>query len=127
MESQPGFFNDCKAWGDWMAEREQNPQVLAAVRHLGVGALLTFKTDGVEDGEVQWVKPNELKAAALRLRELVLAGHPDTAAIVESYAKSANQVDPVAEEFARDLADLAELAEFAAQEGAPKMTIEVNW
>jgi len=27
IEEQPGFYNDSKAWGNWMAEREEEPEV----------------------------------------------------------------------------------------------------
>ncbi len=127
IEAQPGFYNDCKAWGDWMAEREERPDVIAAIDRLGMSALLTFKTDGVDDAEVAWVSPTDLETAALRLRELVLAGHPDTRRILETYAKSRNEVFSVAEEFVQDLNDVAGLASFAAQEGAKRVTLEVNW
>ena len=127
IESQPGFWNDCKAWGDWMGERAEHQDVLQAMKRLGVGALLTVATEGVADSEIDWVPPSELESAALRLRELVAAGHPDTRRIVETYAKSANRVEPVNQEFARDLADIAEIARFAQREGVPRMTLEVNW
>jgi len=127
IESQPRFFNDCKAWGDWMAEREKHLDVLKSMRQLDVAALLSFKTDGVEDGEVLWVSPDDLAKAALRLRDLVLAGHPETKRILETYAVSANEVDPVEQEFAQDLADVAESAQFAQAQGVARMTLEVNW
>lgn len=127
IESQPGFWNDCKAWGDWMAEREEHQDVLQAMKRLGVSALLTVTTDGVADSEIDWVTPSELESAALRLREFVVAGHPETRRILETYAKSANCVDPVSQEFARDLADIAEIARFAQREGVPRMTLQVNW
>jgi hypothetical protein len=127
IESQPGFFNDCKAWGDWMAEREKHQDVLKAMRELDVAPLLSFKTDGVEDGDVPWVSPDDLSRAALRLRNLVLAGDPKIKRILETYAASANEVDPVEQEFAQDLADIAELAEFALAQGVARMTLEVNW
>ena len=127
IESQPGFYNDDKAWGNWMANLEEHEEVLEAMKRLNVSALCTFKTDGVEDDDVAWVTPSELERAALRLRELVLAGHPDTNRILEIYAESANGIDPVNEEFARDLADIAALAAFATREGASRMTLEVNW
>ena len=69
IESQPGFFNDCKAWGDWMAERLEHKDVLEMMKRLGVAALCTFKTDGVSDSQVDWVTPAELESAAMRLRE----------------------------------------------------------
>jgi hypothetical protein len=127
IESQPGFWNDCKAWGDWMAERMEYQDVLQAMKRLGVGALLTFTTAGVADSEIDWVAPRELEDAAVRLRELVLAGHPDTNCILETYAKSANTVDPVSQEFAQDLVDIAEIARFAQREGVSHMTLDVNW
>jgi hypothetical protein len=110
-----------------MANREEHTDVIEAMRRLSVSALCTYKTDGVEDADVEWATPSELERAALRLRELVLAGHPDTKRILEVYAQSANAIDPINEEFARDLADVAELARFATQEGASRMTLEVNW
>jgi hypothetical protein len=127
IESQPGFFNDCKAWGNWMANREEHTDVIEAMKRLNVDALCTYKTDGVEDADVAWATPSELERAALRLRELVLAGHPDTKRILEVYSQSANAVDSISEEFAHDLADVAELARFAIQAGASRMTLEVNW
>ena len=44
IESQPGFFNDCKAWGNWMANREEHRDVIEAMKQLGAGALCTFAT-----------------------------------------------------------------------------------
>ena len=127
IESQPGFFNDCKAWGDWMAEREKHRAVLKAMKKLDVAPLLSFKTDGVEDEEVPWVSPDDLAKAAHRLRDLVLAGDPKTGRILETYAISANRVDPVDQEFAQDLADIAEIARFAQAQGVARMTLEVSW
>ena len=65
-DSLTGFDNDCKAWGDWMAERYKHPDVLKAIEQLGVGALLSLITDGVEEDEVDWVTPDELMTAAER-------------------------------------------------------------
>lgn len=126
-ESQPGFFNDCKAWGNWMAERESHDDVLQAVRDLGVGALLTFKTDGVEDSDVDWVTPAALEEAACRLRDLVLAEDPRAGSIIATYSASANGVEPVRVELAKDLEDIAAIARFARAEGASRLTLEVNW
>jgi len=127
IESQPGFYNDCKAWGDWMAEREELPEVLEAVQRLGSEAILTYTTDGVDDEEVDWVSPAQLRDAARRLREAVRTGRPETKIILESYERNANGVDPLADEFMRDLEDIEALAIWAQQEGAGRMTLEVNW
>ena len=127
IESQPGFYNDCKAWGDWMAEREADPQAKESVKALGAGAILTHTTDGMADEDVQWVSPQALSNAAAKLRDAVKAGLPGTEIILETYARSANGVDPIAEEFIRDLGDVEALAEWAQGEGAERMTLEVNW
>jgi hypothetical protein len=127
FDSHPPFFNDCKAWGNWMAEREGVPAVADALRRLGAEALLSYKTEGIEDEDVDWVSPRQLRDAALRLREAVLAGAPETAVILETYARRSNNIYPVAEEFVHDLDDIAAAAEWAEREGAKMLTLEVNW
>jgi hypothetical protein len=32
IESQPGFYNDDKAWGNWMANLEEHGDVLEAMK-----------------------------------------------------------------------------------------------
>ena len=126
-ETQPGFFNDDRAWGNWMAERDGDPAVADAIRRLNADAILTVKTDGWDDDDVTWVSPGELRDAALRLREAVRAGAPEIHVILASYERNANRVDPVPEEFIRDLDDIDALTRWAEAEGATKMTLEVNW
>ncbi len=126
-DAQPGFWNDDKAWGNWMAEREHHDDVKQAMRDLGVAELLTFTTEGVADDEVDWVSPAGLERAAMRLRELVLAEDPRVQRIVQTYALSANDCDPIHEELARDLEDIAKIAGFASEQGASQVTLEVNW
>jgi hypothetical protein len=127
LDAQPGFFNDCKAFGSWMAERESDPAIRPALERLGATAIATFRTEGVEDDEVEWVSPDELARAAARLREAVLGKHPDTARILATYAVGANEVDPVDVELAQDLADIAAMCEWARAEGATRVTLDVNW
>jgi hypothetical protein len=127
IESQPGFYNDCKAWGDWMAEREADPRAKESVRALGAGAILTHTTHGMTEEEVYWVTPRELKDAAVTLREAVKAGLPGTDVVLETYQRSANGVNPISEEFIRDLEDVEAIAVWAESESAEKMTLEVNW
>jgi hypothetical protein len=123
----PGFYNDCKAWGDWMAERERHPKALRAMKLLGVSELLTCMTEGVGENDVQWVTPDAMGFAALRLRAIIQDGGPGTDSIIESYAVNANNVDPVEDEFARDLWDVAELARSCKSHGVERMTLEVLW
>jgi hypothetical protein len=127
MESMPGFFNDDQAWGGWMAERDDDAQVLDAVKRLMAEAIMTVKTDGWDDEDVTWVTPDELRTAAMRLRAAVQAESPEAAVILKSYEINANRIDPVAEEFIRDLDDIIAMAKWAEEQGATKMTLEVNW
>jgi len=127
IESQPGFYNDCKAWGDWMAEREGEPEVIQAIKNLNAEAILTHTTDGMTDDEVQWVSPKQLRDAIKRVREAVQSDRPEAKIILETYERNANCIDPVAEEFIRDLDDVAAIANWAEEEGTDRMTLEVNW
>ena len=127
LESQPGFFNDDKAWGDFMAEREGEPEVLEAFRKLNAAALLTNTTDGMADEEVMWVSPSELRNAAKNLREAIQAERPETKIILETYERSANDIDPIADELIQDLNDIEAIADWAESQGAKQMTLKVNW
>ena|SRR3989442_10518410 len=126
LQSQPGFGNDCKAWGNWMAERKGHPDVLKTMRELGVDALLVCKTNGMWWFQVSWTKPRELAEAARRLREMVGAGGPRTKRMLETYAAYGGCED-VEGEFAQDLHDIERLALYAESQGVQKMTLEVNW
>lgn len=127
IDSQPGFHNDCKAWGDWMAEREAVSGVRDALKELKADAILTHKTDGLDDEDVVWVSPADLRDAVIRLREAVRAEKPETKIILETYERNANRIDPVAEELIQDLDDIEEITRWAEEEGAARMTLEVNW
>jgi hypothetical protein len=126
-DSQPGFFNDDRAWGNWMAEREGDPAVSEAIRRLNAEAILTCKTDGWEDDDVSWVSPQQLREAATTLREAVERGSPDIQIILATYERNANRIDPIAHEFIRDLRDIEAIARWAEAQGATRMTLEVNW
>ena len=128
-ESQPWFYNDSKAWGNWMAERERHPDVLKAMVILEINALRTHTTAGMKDSEVQWVSPHALAAAALWLRHLVLEKLPGTHRILETYAASGYLIedDSGERQFAQDLLDVATIARYAARQGVKEMTLEVNW
>jgi hypothetical protein len=127
LESQPGFWNDDNAWANWMAECDNEPAMAEAVRKLDAAPILTFKTDGMEDEDVGWVTPQQLRDAALKLRDAIRRGAPETAIILKVYEKGANRIDPVQDEFLRDLDDVVALAEWGEQEGAKEITLEVNW
>jgi len=110
-----------------MAEREGNLAVYDAIRKLNADAILTVKTDGWDDEDVSWVTPQQLRDAATRLREAVRAGSPETRIILETYERNANPIDPVDKMFIRDLNDIITMANWAEEEDAAVMTLEVNW
>ena len=110
-----------------MAELENETAVGDAIRKLKAEAILTYKTDGMDDEDVSWVSPQQLRDAATRLREAVRAGSPETRIILEVYERNANGIDPLAQEFVRDLDDIITMTNWAEQEGATRMTLEVNW
>jgi hypothetical protein len=127
LESYPGFFNDSKAWGNWMADRLMEPRTVEGIRKLKADAILSFTTNGVKDEEVEWVTPQELREAAQKLVEAIRAGLPETKIILESYKRAASWVDSVEEAFLRDLEDVEAITLWAEEMGAVKMTLEVNW
>ena len=127
IDAQPGFFNDDKAWGNWMAERDDDPAVLAAIRTLKAEAILTLKTDGWDDDDVSWVSPQQLREAVARLREAVQRNAPEAHTILASYERNANRIQPIADEFLQDLQDIEALTRWADAQGASRMTLEVNW
>jgi hypothetical protein len=88
---------------------------------------LPFVRDGVEDEDVDWVTPQELRQAAQKLGKAIRAGLPETEIILESYERAAKWVDSVKEDFLRDLEDIEAITLWAEEVGAVKMTLEVNW
>jgi hypothetical protein len=127
FEDQPGFWNDDKAWGNFMAEREGEPQVLHFIKTIGASALLTVKTDGWDDDDVTWVTPRDLYDAAARLEQAIHRKTPGIEQVLTIYAGNANHLDPVEVELLRDLEDIKAIATWAQQQGTDKMTLEMNW
>jgi hypothetical protein len=127
LESEPGFFNDCKAWGNWMADRLMEPRTLEAIRNLKADAILSFTTNGVEDEDVDWVTPQELRQAAQKLGEGIRAGLPETEIILESYVHASSWITSAEEDFLSDLESVEAITRWAEEMGAVKMTLEVNW
>jgi hypothetical protein len=110
-----------------MAELENATATRDAIGKLNAEAILTYKTDPMEDDDVSWVSPQELCAVATRLREAVQAGSPEAETILETYEKGANGIEPIAQEFIRDLDDIITVTRCAEESGATSMTLEVNW
>jgi hypothetical protein len=64
----------------------------------------------LEDEDVECVTPQQLRDAATKLRQAVSSGAPETRVILETNERGANRIDPVNEEFIRDLDDIVALA-----------------
>jgi hypothetical protein len=73
------------------------------------------------------VSPQQLRDAATNLRDSVRAGSPETRIILETYERNANRIDPIDKEFIRDLNDIITMSNWAEEEGATMLTLEVNW
>jgi hypothetical protein len=127
MGSQPGFFNDDNAWGNFMAESSTDNEVIAALEKLNAKAVLTTTTDGMPAEEVDWVTPGQLANAAKTLRDAVKSGSPETKTILDCYTMGANDIDPISDELIQDLSDIEAISDWAQAEGAERMTLEVNW
>lgn len=127
LDSQPGFWQDDRAWANFMAELESASETVAAIKMLKADEILTYKTDGMDDEDVTWVTPVALRTAAERLRETVEKGLPGSEPILKTYEIGANKIDPLTEEFICDIDDIIEIAKWAEEEGASKMTLDVNW
>ena len=127
LERQPGFRNDDRACGNWMAEWESVPAVIDVITKLKAEAILTYKTEGMDDDDVSWVSPQQLRDAATTLRDAVRAGSAETRIILETYERNANRIDEVSEEFIRDLDDIITMANWSEEEEATRVTLEVNW
>lgn len=127
LNAQPPFNGDSVPWGNWMLEREFVPAASEAVRKLGAEALLTFMDDNMDDEDVDWVTPRQLREDAERLREAVKVGLPETRIILETYGKRATDLYPVEELFILDLEDIMEITRWAEREGAEVITLKVSF
>ena len=125
QDEQPPL--DDYTWGNWMAERESEPDVLQAIVDLGAEPILTVTTDGWEDDDVMWVAPQDLRAAARRLGQAVRDDRPGVGRILEVYGRHAVRDEPVAEQFLGDLEDIAAIATWAEEQGTDRMTLYVGW
>lgn len=119
----PGFFNDDQAWVSWVAAVVANAAAIRRLTALGFDALLAYTTSGAGPDAVPWTTPDALENAANGLRSLVQRGDPSVNALVEIYEADAPGVDEASVEFARDLGDIAEIAEYARGCGATLMAL----
>jgi hypothetical protein len=127
LDEEPSLSDDGHNWGQWVAERQDKPDVLRAIAELGGPALLTVMTDGWEDDDVEWVTPQALREAAIRLAQAVRENRPSIALILEIYGRNADNTGPISEQFLTDLTKIAALASWAETQGADHITLSVNF
>jgi hypothetical protein len=65
IDLQEGFWNDDNAWANFMVEQEKDPAILEAVKKLNAEAIMTFKTEEMEDEDIDWVTPQQLRDACV--------------------------------------------------------------
>ena len=127
QDNAPFFANDCKAWASWLASAVASRKASRILADLGFDPLLSHNTDGLAAKKIKWQTPQEFAAAADGLRVLVAAGDRRVVPLVEIYAQDANGVDPPSEELCQDLAEVTEIARYAVEHGADKMTLGYYW
>ena len=127
IDLQEGFWNDDNAWANFMVEQEKDPAILEAVKKLNAEAIMTFKTEEMEDEDIDWVTPQQLRDACVRIRDAVRNGAPEAEPLLVAYARGANGKEPVSQEFIRDLEDIIELANWGDNMGTKQITLEVTW
>lgn len=126
-QGHPGFFNDDHAWASWLVAAIESTAAPKLLARLGVGALLSHTADGLDADDVEWTTPDELERAANALREQVERIDPEVQPLVELYTADAPGVEPPSVEFARDLGDVAQIAGYARDLGATKVTLGYYW
>ena len=127
IDQQEGFWNDDAAWANFMVEQEKDPKVVEAMQKLNAGALLTFKTEEMDDEDIDWVTPLELRDACMKLRDAVQSGAPEAEPLLDAYSRGNNGINPITDEFVRDLEDIIKLANWGERLGTDKITLEVSW
>ncbi len=65
-EGGTGFFNDDRAWANWLVNVLEDAAAVTTLERLGARALLCFTSDDVDADDVDWTTPDELEHAALR-------------------------------------------------------------
>lgn len=127
MDDQPSLSDDGHAWGNWMVEWDNDPDIPRAITALGAAPLLTTMTDGWEDDDVTWATPQELRDAAQRLARAVRENRPGVARLLDTFGRNAGGFVPLAEEFLNNLEEIATLAIWAEAHGTDRLTLSVSF
>src|SRR5829696_1793942 len=117
VDLQEGFWNDDKAWANFMVEQEKDPAILEAVKKLNAEAIMTFKTEEMEDEDIDWVTPQQLRDACMKIRDAVRSGASEAKPLFAASGRGANGINPVDQEFVRDLEDIIEIANWGEKLG----------
>lgn len=126
-DDKPGFSQDCHDWANWMALALCHPEAWRRIQELGLESLFSVFTQGMEEADIEWVTPESILDATLRLSSLIAAEDPRTEAILDSYEAGAADFGHIRERLLIDLHDVAAIAEYARSHGVREMTMEVDW
>jgi len=123
--SHPGFQNDDKAYADWITAILGDKKLVSLLRDSGFAPLLSVHALDTPDSEVEWTTPADLRTAANKLRDALVAASPSAERLVAIYQGPG--IEPPNMELAQDLADVAALADYATQCGTDRMTLTIGW
>ncbi len=126
-EGHPGFYNDDQAWASWIVAVIERASAVELLERLGVGSLLSHTSDGEDSDEIEWTTPDELERAAKQLLGLVERSDPAVQPLVELYQLEALGEEAPNLEFARDLRDVMQIADYARGLGAQTVTLGYYW
>jgi hypothetical protein len=113
-------------WPTWRV-RVSSPELVATLGALGCGALLAQGGDEIPAEEHQWVSPDDLIAAAMRLGELVRARSESVAAVVREYGDEYERGGAIEDQLCEDLGVVVRMAEWARALGKTLVGFDVQY
>lgn len=120
------FGQDAHAYAWWQGEVAAGWLSRRWIKKNKLEALLSVHPLGTKDNEINWTTPQQLREAAIRLKEMLLAKERQALKLTRLYTKGP-KIDEPHIELARDLDDLSWIAEYAEKRGAKVMTLLVGW
>jgi hypothetical protein len=123
-EDQPTTYGTFRAWAAWLRIAEATEAGRNVVAALELEPLLSHYEEGMQFDDVSWVTPEELSSATTRLQQAIEAGLP-LARVLVKMLPAGERNDP-AFQFRRDLADIAQIAEWAFSQRVCWMTLHIS-
>lgn len=122
----PGFWNDDQGYAHWICGILESPWRRLGFRLRGLGPLLHVYSADNPAERIDWTTPTKLKNAARRLHGELASGSAFAASVARLYDRGPGE-DPPEAELARDLSDVAKIAEYAEGRGARQVALTIGW